>query len=180
MPFDASFLDNALSFASWQKWFNLIRWGFIAGDVFLFAGVIYLLRRAMEYSPPFVSHKRIPYLKGIAVPKRTAGQVSMRHEWDAFLARASAAQDESLPLLVIEADKLVDEALKKLGFPGETMLERIQAMARTRKMRSLEAFWRAHKTRNEIAHAPNFLISRAEVERHLSSYQRFLKELGCL
>lgn len=177
--FDFIFTDFT-SFVFWQKVFNFMRWVFIFIDIGLFVGIIYILKRSLEYCPPFVSHKHVPYLKGIAIPKPSANAVFMKSEWNAFLARASAAQDESLPLLIIEADKLVDEALKKLGFPGETMLERIQALARTRKMHTLEGFWRAHKVRNEIVHAPNYSVSRQDVEHYLQIYQRFLKELGCI
>ncbi len=172
------FSTDFFSFSFLRKSFGFFRWVFIITDAFLVLSAVYVLRKALEFYPPFVSHKRIPYLKG-AVPAGKVG-VSMKFEWNGFLARARAATPDSFPLLVIEADKITDEALKRLGFQGETMLERIQTLARARKMGSLEGFWRAHKVRNEIAHTPNFSMPHRDVERHLLAYQRFLKELGCL
>lgn len=168
------------SIALWQKLYGFAKWIFIILDVFFICSVVYLWRKGLEYYPPFVPYQRIPYLKGIAKPKRGASEVSMKAEWDEFVSRARSASDETLPLVILEADKFTDNALQKLGFPGNTMLERIQALARDRKMKTLEAFWRAHKTRNEIAHAPNFILSRSEADRHLVSYQKFLKELGVI
>src|SRR3989344_1716352 len=166
-----------LSIGFWSKVYVFAKWAFILTDIFFVFAVVYLWRKGLEYYPPFVAFQRIPYLKGIATPKRSASEVSMRAEWDEFVARARAASDETLPLIILEADKFADDALKRLGFPGDNMLERIQSLARERKMKTLEAFWRAHKIRNEIAHTPHFLIAREEAGRHLVSYEKFLKEL---
>ena len=177
--FDLTSVD-IFSIALWQKVYTFVKWIFILMNIFFVFAIVYLWRKGMEYYPPFVPYKNIGYLKGITKPKKSASEISMRSEWDEFLARVQVASDETLPLVILEADKFTDNALKKLGLPGNTMLERIQALARERNMKTLETFWQAHKTRNEIAHAPNFTLGRHETDHHLASYQKFLKELGVI
>src|SRR3990167_7488721 len=111
---DFSSID-IFSFALWQKVYVFAKWAFILADVFFVFAVVYLWKKGLEYYPPFVPYQRIPYLKGIAKPKRSASEVSMRSEWEEFLSRVRAASDETLPLVILEADKFSDNALKKLG-----------------------------------------------------------------
>ncbi|OQA03908.1 MAG: hypothetical protein BWY68_00600 [bacterium ADurb.Bin400] len=53
---------------------------------------------------------------------------------------------------VFEADKLVDFALKKQGFAGNNMGERLRSAASSVERGLYHNLWQGHKLRNELAH----------------------------
>ncbi len=86
--------------------------------------------------------------------------------------------EASCHMAILNADKLVDQALRDLGFPGETMGDRLKA---TRgKLTHREELWAAHKLRNRIAHEPDVRVSYNQARRALSSFKRTLKDLGAI
>lgn len=81
-------------------------------------------------------------------------------------------------LAVIEADKLLDYALKAQNFSGETMAERLNSA--TYKYPKLKKVWWAHKVRNYIVHDPNYIVKFNETCRVLDLFKKALKKLGGL
>ena len=79
---------------------------------------------------------------------------------------------------LIEADKLLDFALKGLGFEGETMADRIQVAQK--KFSNYQGIWYAHKLRNQAVHEMDTEILSHEVKKAVKIYQLALRELGAL
>jgi hypothetical protein len=175
--FLANIITTIFSISFWQWLYSMVRIVFIIFDIALIFGVLYVWKKSRQFYPPFVSYDWIKRLRAGNIEKES---ISVLPAWSALMERARLASPEAAPLLLIEADKLVDDALKQMGVAGDTMLERLQRLVRSRELKTLESFWRAHKVRNNIAHTPNYSVSRAEIEKHLASYGAFLKELGCL
>ena len=69
-----------------------------------------------------------------------------------------------------------DEALKCLGYKGETMAERLVA-AKTR-LKNKDEVWSAHKIRNRLVHETNYHPTQKIVKRSLNGYYRAFKDLG--
>lgn len=126
-----------------------------------------------------------PSKKELAKDKSLAGEGSkvvrqgiVRPEWDALMKKCAHANEHQVVALILEADNVADEALKRLGIPGEDMGARMKALAG--QLDSLDEFWSAHKTRNMIAHTPGFHVTLQDLERVLHQYHKALKELGAL
>ncbi|MDP3975076.1 MAG: hypothetical protein Q8P88_02220, partial [Candidatus Jorgensenbacteria bacterium] len=85
----------------------------------------------------------------------------------------------SYVLAIIEADKLVDDALKTSGLQGEHMADRLEKL-RVEDYPTLDRLWRAHRVRNELVHTPDFGINEGDAKDVLRVYEKFLKELGAL
>ncbi len=83
-----------------------------------------------------------------------------------------------LQVAIMEADKLLDHALKGRGFAGETMGERLKS-ARGAFMNN-NAIWDAHKLRNRLAHEQSVPLSGMTAGTALSSLKAGLKDLGAL
>lgn len=81
-------------------------------------------------------------------------------------------------LAVVHADKLLDRAMKELGFKGDTMGVRLK-LSRSR-FSDINGIWEAHKLRNRIAHETDVSISHEQAERALEQLRRGLKDLGAL
>jgi hypothetical protein len=82
------------------------------------------------------------------------------------------------PQVVIEADKLVDEALKKRHFKGKTMGERL--ISASKELRDQDGIWKAHKIRNKLVHEEGFRVKKAQMIYAMEGYKKALQDLGAL
>ena len=81
-------------------------------------------------------------------------------------------------LALINADKLVDTALRELYVPGQTMGERLKNAKG--KLSSPNSIWHAHKLRNVIAHEADAEINFDQTRRAMGSFKQALKDLGAI
>jgi hypothetical protein len=81
-------------------------------------------------------------------------------------------------LAIINADKLLDQALIEKAFSGQTMAERMKSAQKSWTNANL--VWSAHKLRNRIAHEPDAKIGFDEARRGLVGYKQALKDVGAI
>ncbi len=81
-------------------------------------------------------------------------------------------------LAVIEADKLLDNALKSLMMSGETLGERLKFAAY--KYPKIRQVWPAHKIRNQLVHDTAFQISSRQAKEALRGFHEALETLNIL
>ena len=82
------------------------------------------------------------------------------------------------PIVIIEADKLLDKALMEMGVPGKTMGDRLKRSGDS--FTDINAVWRAHKLRNAIAHETDLEIGYKQASNALAIYKQALKDLGAI
>lgn len=109
------------------------------------------------------------------VPRRLKHEYFQKR-WAELLARVKTA--DGMVLAVIDADKLLDEALKKRRFRGRTMGERL--VAAQRSLSDNDSAWYAHKLRNRLVHEPNIRLRKREAQSALAGFRQALKDLGAL
>jgi hypothetical protein len=100
-----------------------------------------------------------------------------------FMARwqeiqALCKNKESWPLAIINADKLLDDALKQRRFKGKTMGERM--VAAQHSLSENDQVWYGHKLRNRLVHEETPPLKKKEVIRVLTAFRQALKDLGAL
>jgi hypothetical protein len=86
--------------------------------------------------------------------------------------------DASWQLAIMNADKLLDQALRERRFKGQTMGERMKSAQKVWK--NANHVWGAHKVRNQLAHEVNADISYDITLRSLSAFKQALKDLGAI
>lgn len=82
----------------------------------------------------------------------------------------------SYQLSVLNADKLLDQALKEKGISGDTMGARMKVV----KWSNANAVWAAHKLRNQIAHESDVEFDYITARRALASFKQGLKDIGAI
>ena len=92
--------------------------------------------------------------------------------------QAMCANKDTWPLAIINADKLLDNALKKRRFNGKTMGERL--VAAQRKLSNNDGVWHAHKLRNKLVHEQDITLKEKDVREALVGIRQALKDLGAL
>lgn len=101
-----------------------------------------------------------------------------RSRWLAIEQSLKRDDVSSYHLSVLNADKLVDRALKERGVQGATMGERMKTAKQTWSDRN--GIWMAHKLRNQIAHEPDVAVGYDDTRRALASFKKALKDLGAI
>ena len=104
-------------------------------------------------------------------------QAAFRKRWQR-IERLTAQGETGCQLAIIEADKLLDQALHQLGYPGETMGERLKDARHA--LRDNDRVWQAHKLRNRIAHEHDIRLNRPSTLQALRGLKGALKDLGAL
>jgi len=100
--------------------------------------------------------------------------------WHHIVEKLSNQQAEKdFKTALIEADALVDAALRAEGFSGETMADRLRSIP-VGRISSIDDMWKAHRVRNEIAHDPHYTVSPREGHDMMKIYKKVLEELGAL
>jgi hypothetical protein len=81
-------------------------------------------------------------------------------------------------LAIIEADIILDNTLKRQGYAGPTLGDRLKSIS-PESMHSIDDAWQAHKVRNQIAHAgADFVLTQKIARETIMQYERVFKELG--
>ncbi len=83
-------------------------------------------------------------------------------------------------LAIIEADIILDEALKRQGYAGNSLGERLRSVS-PMSMKTLDDAWEAHKVRNDIAHSGvDFVLTQKLARETIVRYERVFTEMGLL
>ena len=101
-----------------------------------------------------------------------------RTRWMTIEQGLSRDEPSSHLLAILNADKLLDEALREKGIVGETMGARMKSQQKT--WSNANALWGAHKLRNQIAHDHDIKVSYEDARRALAAFKRALKDVGAI
>lgn len=107
-----------------------------------------------------------------------ADREAMKGRWQEIENMVLASGEVSRKLAVVEADKLLDQALKTLAMPGMTLGERLKFAAY--KYPQLKDVWWAHKIRNQLVHEASFHLERRMAIMAIKAYKVALKRLGAI
>ena len=117
----------------------------------------------------------------IALTKKGPGPLDVdkyRMKWLAIEKQLDRTQQASYHLAVLNADKLLDQALRERGVRGETMGERMKTAKDT--WSNANAIWTAHKLRNQIAHESDVQVGYDDARRALAGFKQALKDIGAI
>ena len=101
-----------------------------------------------------------------------------RMRWLAIEKQLNKSEPSSFQLCILNADKLLDQAMKDRGVKGTNMGERMKTAKDT--WSNANAVWTAHKIRNKIAHETDVKISYEGARLALSAFKQALKDIGAI
>lgn len=83
-------------------------------------------------------------------------------------------------LAIIEADIILDDILKKRGYAGNSLGERLKSIS-PQQLSTLNDAWEAHKVRNRIAHdGSDFILTKHKVQNTIAQYKRVFAEFDVI
>jgi hypothetical protein len=101
-----------------------------------------------------------------------------RKDWLNIEQQLVKTQEASYQIVILNADKLLDKALKQRGYKGDTMGERMRSAKDI--WSNANAVWTVHKLRNQIAHEHDVKVRYDTVRRSLAVYKQALKDVGAI
>ena len=101
-----------------------------------------------------------------------------RTRWMTIEQQLKRDEQSSYHMSVLNADSLLDQALKEKGVQGATMGERMKLLQKT--WSNANNVWTAHKLRNQIAHEPNVQLDYDGTRRALAAFKQALKDVGAI
>ncbi len=131
-------------------------------DFPLIVGVLVLVSLLIVFSVVYLSRK-----KRVTPSDRKFFQ----QKWEVLLGYPD------LQKALMEADKLLDLALKKKGYEG-SLGEKLKKSGRL--FQNLDGVWSAHKMRNRIAHEIGLQLTPRDAKSALSHFRQALRDLGFL
>lgn len=97
---------------------------------------------------------------------------------DDVMQHASSDNPNDWKLAIIEADIILDDILKRRGYAGASLGERLKSIS-PQHLASIEDAWEAHKIRNRIAHeGADFVLTKRTVDETITRYRRVFAEFG--
>lgn len=109
-------------------------------------------------------------------PRKELDRKYFQSRWQQL--QKGLSKSETWPIAVINADNLLDEALKKRRFKGRTMGERMVSAQRT--FSNNDGVWFAHKLRNRLVHETDVKLIEKEVKKALVELRQALRDVGAL
>lgn len=108
-------------------------------------------------------------------------RVEKNHRWERVEEQMRSLNPSDWKVAILEADNILDEIVERIGYKGATLGERLKTIEPS-DFPYLDEAWKAHKTRNDIAHkgGADFALSRSLAEHTINTYHRVFKELGYL
>ena len=110
---------------------------------------------------------------------RPYGLKKITKRWEKTKVRLQTGREAEYKLAVIEADGILDETLKRMGFPGSNAGERMQQLSAV-ILPNLNDVLDAHRIRNNIVHDPDFRLSAQETRRILEIYEQAFQNLDLI
>lgn len=116
----------------------------------------------------------------ISVTRRAPKRLDAAKYQERWMSITSSVTEDtgSMQLAIINADKLLDMAMRERGLSGKNMGERLKGSGS--QFSNLNAVWSAHKLRNRIAHEHDIALNQRTTQTALSAFKTALRDLGAL
>lgn len=97
-------------------------------------------------------------------------------KWVKVLNHIRSDNQSDWRLAILEADIMLEEMLDKMGYPGQTLGERLKMVEKS-DFDTIDMAWEAHKIRNQIAHeGSDLVLSKEQAERAITAFENVFRE----
>lgn len=101
-------------------------------------------------------------------------------KWQTVLNHMNSSHTADWRLAIIEADVMLEEVLRALGYPGDSVGEMLKSTNKN-EFSTLDEAWEAHKVRNAIAHSgADFPLNERETKHTIGLFEKVFQEFGVI
>jgi hypothetical protein len=164
---------NLIAYPPFGKWLFIPEILFLALTLFFIGFIIYALinsswlKRLVLYdAQEFIRHK--PF-----------GVKKVAKDWSKIKSRLDTGLESEYKLSILEADSMMSDVLKRMGFAGATLGERLDKLTEV-SLPNLQEVRLAHQARNNVVHDPNYRLSLDEAKKTIAIFETALLDLQAL
>lgn len=154
-------------------------WLLVLRNTFLFiSGILGLLFIVLLFVSGWIRQRYTEDLYEASSYKPYGAKGSSK-EWKRISARLESGKEPDYKLAVIEADDLLEENLREMGYKGAQMKDLLDQVPEA-IVPNVGDVVQAHELRNNIVHDPDYKLEKDEAERVISVFEKALQELGVI
>lgn len=155
--------------------------GFLLAAWTLYSGVAYSVSGMLAFSivssvlgVVFIRYRELS--KYGVLPPETADAHPLRARWKKLLEGAMTSDPKQWRESILEADRMLGDLLKKLGYQGETTADMLRVIPDDAFI-TLPQAWEAHRVRNFVSQrASDFILTQREAFRIVKLYEQVFEE----
>ena len=153
-----------------EGWLLILKISFIAFSLGLIVFMIFLLVKSSWLK--FL----ILYDTAEFMSFRPYGVKRLEKRWGKITVRLDTGLESEYKIAIIEADSMMDDTLKRMGYGGESLGERLEKLTPA-TLPNIENIRQVHQIRNNIIHDPDYKLSLDDAKNLLEVYERAFREL---
>jgi len=160
-------------FLASPTWYSIVLWlkiaGFFVSALFLLAIIVLIIRLN-------IIGDTLSVVRGFFRPFKQKTKAVFQKRFERARQRLKQGTEEEDRLVILEADRILEDTLVSLGYEQKTMVEKFHAV-KPWHIKNAEDVKRAHELRNRIVHEPGTPVSHFEAEEAFKIYENALREL---
>lgn len=135
---------------------------------------IYIRIRVYEVDEVLDGQYKGHFIKPASAPE----QVNQR--WQTIMTHFASSNPNDWRAAIIDADVMLEELVTSLGYPGETLGEKLTAI-KLNDFPTLQSAWEAHKMRNTLAHeGANYNLTERQKEITRKNFEAVFRDAGVI
>ena len=153
-----------------------VSWLFIVKAIFIIASITLVV--AIIFC-----HMRCSYLKFLIymdvseiLTYRPFGLKRIEKDWNKVKVRLDAGLESEYKLAIIEADNMMDSVLKRMGYGGENLGERLGNLT-SATLPNIEEIKEVHQMRNNIVRDPSYTVTLDDARKIMDAYEKGFQDL---
>ncbi len=147
----------------------------IGFSIFIFTLIVMVIRKDKRLKGSQVEKSEEDPAIKMEVERKSKANV----QWIEVIRKSNSENESDWKLAIIDADKILDNILKIMGYEGESMGDRLKQMDRG-QFPNLDDIWKVHKVRNNIVHDSEYKIYKKDADFTITVYEKALRELKVL
>ena len=144
---------------------------FIIVSIIFFVAIIYYLLNTSYLKHLFI------YDLDDASSRKDYGRSKIYKKWGKIKKRLEKDNEAEYKLALIEADKMLDDILKKMGYGEESLNEKLKHISSS-DVSNLEELLRVNEICQNIVHDPDYRLNKEKAEEIIDIFEKSFKDLG--
>lgn len=151
-------------------WLAILRVSFIVFSLILLTFIVYFLLKTKWLRRLYIWDLQEFFRQ------RPVGVHRLEKAWLKLKKRLGTGLESEYKLAIMEADAMLDEALKRMGLFGETLGEKLDKVTPV-VLPNLAEIRQTHNLRNNIVHDPNYRLNLDAASKTINIYEKALSDL---
>ncbi len=97
-------------------------------------------------------------------------------DWKKIITKQESGSEAEYKLAIIEADAMLGEVLKRMGYTEETIEEKLKNISES-DLKNMSELMEARKTRNSVVYDPDYVLTSQKTRDVLKIYEESFKNL---